>query len=53
MYSLAYLFPHLFPVDDPQTAMKAFCVERQSAPLASEIAEMELPAEDVEEFQFA
>jgi Fic family protein len=52
VYSLAYLFPHLFPVDDPQAAMKAFCVDRQSAPLASEIAETELPAVDVEEFKF-
>jgi Fic family protein len=46
MYSLAYLFPHLFPVDNPEAAMRDFCTGVGAAPLASEIAEAEMPEQD-------
>lgn len=52
MYLLAYLFPHLFPVDDPQAAMKAFCVDGAPAPLASEIADEQMPEREPPEFTF-
>jgi Fic family protein len=43
MYSLAYLFPHMFPIDNPEVAMKAFCNRENTPPLASEIADQKMP----------
>lgn len=51
-YSLAYLFPHLFLVDDPQAAMKAFCADGQPALLATEVADKLMPTHEEDDIHF-